>query len=107
MIRRARPEDAEAIGETFIASFETLLTFLPNLHTHDEQRHFINEIAPLDHEIWVAEDESRVVGLAAVGENTRGRIYLLPAFPIPRLRPPPPHHTHDPPPSPSPPSTFP
>jgi ribosomal protein S18 acetylase RimI-like enzyme len=80
MIRRARPEDAEAIGETFIASFETLLTFLPNLHTHDEQRHFINEIAPLDHEIWVAEDESRVVGLAAVGESTLGHIYVHPDF---------------------------
>ena len=48
MIRRARPEDAEAIAETFIASFETLLTFLPNLHTHEEHRHFINEIVPVD-----------------------------------------------------------
>jgi hypothetical protein len=51
MIRRARSEDADAIAETFIASFETLLTFLPDLHTHDEHRRFINEIVPRDHEI--------------------------------------------------------
>jgi ribosomal protein S18 acetylase RimI-like enzyme len=80
MIRRARPEDADAIGETFIASFETLLTFLPNLHTHDEHRHFITEIVPLDHEIWVAEDEGRVVGVAAIGDSTLGHIYVHPAF---------------------------
>jgi ribosomal protein S18 acetylase RimI-like enzyme len=80
MIRRARPEDADAIGETFIASFETLLRFLPNLHTHDEHRHFINEIVPLDHEMWVAEDDGRVVGVAAVGESTLGHIYVHPGF---------------------------
>jgi len=80
MIRRARPGDAEAIGETFIASFETLLTFLPNLHTHDEHRRFINEIVPLDHELWVAEDEGRVVGVAAIGESTLGHIYVHPDF---------------------------
>jgi ribosomal protein S18 acetylase RimI-like enzyme len=80
MIRRARPEDAEAIAETFTASFETLLTFLPSLHTHEEHRHFINEIVPRDHEIWVAEDEGRVVGVGALGESTLGHLYVHPDF---------------------------
>src|SRR5712691_1594832 len=40
MIRQALPEDADAIAETFIASLETL-TFLPDLHTHEEHRRFI------------------------------------------------------------------
>jgi ribosomal protein S18 acetylase RimI-like enzyme len=80
MIRRARPEDADAIGETFIASLESL-RFLPDLHTRDEHRHFINEIVPVDHELWVAGDEGgRVVGLAAIGESTLGHIYVLPDF---------------------------
>ena len=78
MIRRARPEDADAIAETFTASFETLLSFLPNLHTHDERRHFITEIVPRNHEIWVAEDEGRVVGVAALGESTLGHLYVHP-----------------------------
>jgi GNAT superfamily N-acetyltransferase len=80
MIRRARPEDAPAIAETFSASFETLLTFLPNLHTHDERRHFITESVPRDHEIWVAEDEGCVVAFAALGESTLGHLYVHPDF---------------------------
>lgn len=80
MIRRARPEDADAIAETFTAAFETLLSFLPDLHTHEEHRHFITELVPRDHEIWVAEDEGRVVALAAIGESTLGHIYVHPDF---------------------------
>jgi ribosomal protein S18 acetylase RimI-like enzyme len=80
MIRRARPEDNDAVAETFIASFETLLRFLPNLHTHDEHRRFITETVPQDHEIWVAEEDGRVVGLAAIGESTLGHLYVHPDF---------------------------
>jgi ribosomal protein S18 acetylase RimI-like enzyme len=78
MIRLARPDDADAIAETFNASFETLLTFLPDLHTRDERRHFINDLVPLNHELWIAEDDGRVVGLAAIGETTLGHIYVHP-----------------------------
>ena len=34
MIRRTAPEAVDEVAETFIASVETLLTFLPNLHKH-------------------------------------------------------------------------
>jgi ribosomal protein S18 acetylase RimI-like enzyme len=77
MIRRAEPEDTDAIAETFIASLESL-TFLPQLHTRDEHRRFIGEVVPRDHEIWVAEDEGRVVALAAIGESTLGHLYVHP-----------------------------
>jgi ribosomal protein S18 acetylase RimI-like enzyme len=79
MIRRARPEDADAIAETFVASLESL-TFLPVIHTHDEHRDFITEIVPRDHELWVAEDAGTVVGLAAIGVSTLGHIYVHPDF---------------------------
>lgn len=80
MIRRARPEDADAIAETFNASFDTLLTFLPDVHTHEERRLFITEMVPRDHEVWVAEHEGRVVAFAAIGESTLGHIYVHPDF---------------------------
>ena len=57
-----------------------LLAFLPDLHTPNERRHFITEVVPGDHEIWVAEDEGRVVGFAALGESTLGHIYVHPDF---------------------------
>jgi ribosomal protein S18 acetylase RimI-like enzyme len=80
MIRRAGPEDADEIAATFIASFETLLTFLPDLHTREEHRRFITEIVPVDHEVWVAEEDGRVVGLAAIGEGTLSHLYVHPDF---------------------------
>ena len=64
----------------FNASFETLLTFLPDLHTHEERRQFITEVVPRDHELWVAEEEGRVVAFAAIGESTLGHIYVHPDF---------------------------
>jgi GNAT superfamily N-acetyltransferase len=77
MIRRATPEDAEAIAETFVASLESL-TFLPQLHTRDEHRRFILEVVPRDHELWVAEVDGEVVGLVAIGETTLGHLYVHP-----------------------------
>src|SRR3954453_11037409 len=79
MIRQARPEDAEAIADVFTASLESL-AFLPRLHTIEEHRRFITEIVPRDHEIWVAEEDGRVIGLAAVGESTLGHLYVHPDF---------------------------
>jgi GNAT superfamily N-acetyltransferase len=80
MIRRARPEDTEAIAETFVASLDTLSTFLPNIHTHAEHRRFVTEVVPRDHELWVAEHDGRVVAFAAVGESTLGHMYVHPDF---------------------------
>jgi GNAT superfamily N-acetyltransferase len=78
MIRRAEPSDRDEIAETFVASLGTL-TFLPELHTDEEHRRFITEIVPRDHELWVAEEEGRVVGIAALGPDTLGHIYVHPA----------------------------
>jgi GNAT superfamily N-acetyltransferase len=80
VIRRARPDDDEGIAETFNASFETLLTFLPDLHTREERAGFITEVVPRDHELWVAEEDGRVVGLAAIGADTLGQLYVHPDF---------------------------
>jgi ribosomal protein S18 acetylase RimI-like enzyme len=79
MIRQAAPQDVDEIAETFSRSLG-MLTFLPPLHTEEEHRRFITETVPVDHEIWVAEEDGRVVGLAAVGETTLGHIYVHPDY---------------------------
>jgi ribosomal protein S18 acetylase RimI-like enzyme len=78
MIRRMAPEDADQVAAVYTASFETLQTFLPDLHTTEERRAFITEVVPRDHELWVAEEDGRVVGLAAVGADTLGHLYVHP-----------------------------
>ncbi|SRR5579885_766970 len=77
MIRRAEPGDRDGIAETFARSLATL-TFLPPLHSEEEHRRFITEVVPRDHELWVAEENGRIVGIAAVGDGTLGHLYVHP-----------------------------
>ena len=80
MIRRARPADADAVAATYVASFATLLRFLPDLHSDDDRRRFITDVVPEDHETWVAEKDGRIVGFAAIGESMLGHVYVHPDF---------------------------
>jgi GNAT superfamily N-acetyltransferase len=75
MIRRATPDDADAIAELFGRSFATL-TFLPVLHTLEEHRvHFARALA--EQEVWVWQDE-RILGFAAVDDSMLNYLYLEP-----------------------------
>ena len=76
-VRLAGPEDADAVAAVFTASFETL-TFLPMLHTHEEQRRYIGGLIEKD-EVWVALDEGRIVGMASLSAEMLDQLYVDPA----------------------------
>jgi GNAT superfamily N-acetyltransferase len=63
-LRRATARDAEAIAEVFSASFR-LLTFLPILHTVEEDRRFIANVILKTCEVTVAEDAGGIVAFLA------------------------------------------
>jgi GNAT superfamily N-acetyltransferase len=70
-LRRATADDADAIASVLTASFR-LLSFLPMLHTAEEDRRFIATVILRDCEVTVAEDESGIVSfLARSGEEVR------------------------------------
>jgi putative acetyltransferase len=70
-LRRATAYDADAIVNVHWASFR-LLTFLPMLHTIEENRRFIANVILNECEVTVAEDESGVVAfIARQGEEVR------------------------------------
>lgn len=70
-LRTARPDDAEAIAAVFSPSFR-LLTFLPELHTVDEDRWFIANVIMKECDVTVAEADGRIVAfLARQGEEIR------------------------------------
>ena len=77
-IRPARPEDAAAIADVFIPSFESL-TFLPMLHTHEEHREFIRSLL-IRAEVWVAEEDGQIVGMAALADDVLEHLYVHPDF---------------------------
>lgn len=76
-IRQAEPEDAEAIAAVFTPSFATL-TFLPRLHTAEEDRWFVSKLLLPRHEVWVAEEGGRLIGFAALSEDMLDHLYVHP-----------------------------
>jgi ribosomal protein S18 acetylase RimI-like enzyme len=77
MIRRARPEDSDAIAALFRRSFGTL-TFLPTLHRPDEDRAFFGRLVE-DAEVWVAEEDGRLLGFAGLSDDLLGFLYVDPS----------------------------
>jgi GNAT superfamily N-acetyltransferase len=75
-VRSAGSDDAAAIAEVFSLSFESL-SFLPRLHTRDEDRVFIAGLVSRD-EVWVAEESGRIVGMAALEEDLLSHLYVHP-----------------------------
>ena len=76
MIRRARPDDDQAIAALFRRSFGTL-TFLPTLHTPEEDlAHFGRLIR--EHELWVYEDDGGLLGFASLDGGELSNLYVEP-----------------------------
>ncbi len=76
MIRPARPEDADAIAALFRRSYGTL-TFLPTLHTPEEdRRHFADVMARA--EVRVAEEDGRLLGFSALAGDVLELLYVDP-----------------------------
>ena len=77
MLRRARPDDVDAIVEIFVTSRAEAMPWLPVLHTPDEDReHFARRIA--HEEVWVAEHDGRVAGFASIDDGWLNDLYIAP-----------------------------
>ena len=77
MIRRGGKDDLEAIGRVFIAARDGM-TYLPRVP--DEDRPRIGRLITRDRdELWVAEEEGRIVGFAALRDEWLAHIYVEPA----------------------------
>ena len=77
-IRRARPEDAAAVADVWLASFAAALPSVRMAHTDDEVRGWVaSDLVPTQ-ETWVAEADGRVVGLLTVQHGWIEQLYLAP-----------------------------
>ena len=77
MIRRAAPDDVEAIVAIYQAAKAAQPDVLRDLHTAEEHRAFFGA-AVRDHEVWVAGDESGLVGFAFLKGDLLSHIFVLP-----------------------------
>ena len=77
MLRRATPEDADAVADVFIAA-RGEQEFIPRRHSDGEHRRRVREWMLPAYEVWVVEGEAGIVGFAAVKDDLLGFIYVHP-----------------------------
>jgi GNAT superfamily N-acetyltransferase len=78
VLRRARPEDAAAAAEVWLASFAAALPTVKRAHTDDEVRDWMASVVVGRLETWVAEAGGEVVGLMTLHDGWIEQLYLRP-----------------------------
>ena len=78
MLRPARPEDAPAVADVFLAAREAAMRYLPQLHTDEETRAWIERVVLPGDEVWLAEEDGRVLGFAALHADVLAHLYVAP-----------------------------
>ena len=77
-LRPARKEDAAAIARIHRLAMRISLSFLPEMHTAEEDLWFMqNKLMP-NNEVWVAEDGGQVVGYIGFHVGWIEHLYIAP-----------------------------
>jgi putative acetyltransferase len=77
-IRRAALADMPAVAVLHRFTMKTSLSFLPDLHTPEEdQVYFRDHLFPAN-DVWVAEQDGALVGYAARGDGWLNQLYVHP-----------------------------
>jgi GNAT superfamily N-acetyltransferase len=79
-IRRAKPEDADAVKTVFLASRLSAMPWLPILHAPDEVRNWIATIVIPFSRVFVAKKDGAVVGFAALKGDLLEHLYVRPGI---------------------------
>ena len=77
-LRGARPDDAPAVAEVFLAARADAMPYLPDLHTDAETRVWIREVVLTGYEVVVAEVGDRLGGFAALDADMLAHLYVHP-----------------------------
>lgn len=79
-IRRARPNDVEAIVRLHHLVRERSMPYLPILHTIEEGRAFFTEVVFRECDVLVAERQYSVIGYCAFREGWLDQLYVHPSY---------------------------
>jgi ribosomal protein S18 acetylase RimI-like enzyme len=76
-MRPVEPADTHAVGDVFLAALAGM-TYLPDLFTEEETRTFIREVLLPKNEVWVAEDDGRVIGFLGLYGDILSHLWVHP-----------------------------
>lgn len=78
ILRRARTSDAHAIATVHRAAMRVSLSFLPELHTAEEDlAFFVDRFLPAN-EVWVADRQGGIVGYVGFDGGWINHLYVAP-----------------------------
>ena len=80
VLRRAMAEDAQAIAIVHRTAMRVSLSFLPELHTADEDLRFFAERFLPANTVWVAESGGGIAGYIGFDHDWIHHLYVAPAF---------------------------
>ncbi|MGB5560372.1 MAG: GNAT family N-acetyltransferase [Paracoccaceae bacterium] len=78
MFRRAAPDEADTVAAIARESRTHFLPYLPKPHSFEGDRKFYRTRVFAECEVWVAEDNQKIVGFCAFKEGWVDHLYLLP-----------------------------
>jgi GNAT superfamily N-acetyltransferase len=79
-LRRATAADAQAIAVVHRTAMRVSLSFLPDLHTVEQDLAFFSGKFLPANEVWVAEADGEVVGYVGFDADWINHLYILPDF---------------------------
>ncbi len=77
LVRLATPKDADAILDVFVRVRERVKD-IPEVRTPDETREYIRDVVVPKREVWVVEQDERVLGFAALRGDWIEHFYVHP-----------------------------
>lgn len=79
-LRRAKAGDFEAIAEVLLRSRRDALPGLREVHTEEETRGWVAAVLAVECDVWVAEQDDRIVGFMALQGQMLEQLYVLPEY---------------------------